>query len=62
MSTKNQKPLPAEAQEYAANNGVAAGLSDGALRNLAGFFDTLVQMDLAPKSNDNSEEEHEATN
>ena len=48
MST-NKKPLPAEPQDNAANNGVAAELSDEAIRNLTGFFDVLIQMDFAQK-------------
>lgn len=48
MSTKN-KPLPAEPQDNAANDGVAAELSDEAIRNLTGYFDVLIQMDLAAK-------------
>ena len=47
MSIKN-KPLPAEPQNVA-NNGVVAELSDEAIRNLTGFFDVLIQMDLAKK-------------
>ena len=48
MSTKN-KPLPAEPQDNATNDGVAAELSDEAIRNLTGYFDVLIQMDLAAK-------------
>jgi len=48
MST-NKKPLPAEPQDNAANDGVAAELSDEAIRNLTGFFDVLIQMDFAQK-------------
>ncbi len=48
MSAKN-KPLPAEPQDNAANDGVAAELSDEAIRNLTGYFDVLIQMDLAAK-------------
>ena len=48
MST-NKKPLPAEPQDNAANNGVVAELSDEAIRNLTGFFDVLIQMDFAQK-------------
>lgn len=46
MST-DKKPLPAEPQDKAANKGVAAELSDEAIRNLTGFFDVLIQMDFA---------------
>lgn len=52
MSTK-EDPQPAEPQK-AANNGLAAELSDEALRNLTGFFDVLIQMDLEHKSNERS--------
>lgn len=48
MSTK-KKPLPAAPQDKAANNGVAAKLSDEAIRNLTGFFDVLIQMDFSQK-------------
>ena len=48
MSITN-KPLPAEPQENAKNDGVAAVLSDEAVHNLTGFFDVLIQMDLAQK-------------
>ena len=48
MSTKKE-PLPAEPQDNAANKGVAAELSDEAIRNLTGFFDVLIQMDFAQK-------------
>lgn len=48
MSTNNQ-PLPAEPQEQAANKGVAAELNDEAVKNLAGWFDVLIQMDFAQK-------------
>lgn len=48
MSTKN-KPLPAEPQDNAAKDGVAAELSKEAIRNLTGFFDVLIQMDFASK-------------
>lgn len=48
MST-DKKPLPAKPQDDAANNGVAAELSDEAIHNLTGFFDVLIQMDFAQK-------------
>lgn len=48
MATNN-KPLPAEPQDNAANDGVAAELSDEAIHNLTGFFDVLIQMDFASK-------------
>lgn len=49
MSTKNE-PLPAKPQNNATSNGVAAELSDEALHNLTGYFDVLIQMDLALKT------------
>jgi cytochrome c553 len=48
MSTKN-KSLPTQPQDNATNDGVAAELSDEAIRNLTGYFDVLIQMDLAAK-------------
>lgn len=48
MSTTN-KPLPAEPQDKATNKGVVAELSHEAIANLTGFFDVLIQMDLAQK-------------
>ena len=48
MATKNQ-PQPAEPQKQAANKGVAVELSAEALHNLTGWFDVLIQMDLAQK-------------
>lgn len=48
MTTQN-KPQPSEPQEQAANKGVAVELSKEALHNLTGYFDVLIQMDLAQK-------------
>jgi hypothetical protein len=48
MTTQNQ-PQPTEPQEQAANKGVAVELSKEALHNLTGYFDVLIQMDLAQK-------------
>ena len=56
MATKN-KPLPAEPQDNAANDGVAAELSDEAIRNLTGFFDVLIQMDFAQKQRNERNDE-----
>lgn len=39
----------AEPQQNVSSNGVAVELSEEAIRNLAGFFDVLIQMDLAQK-------------
>tara|TARA_R100000655_G_C2900352_1_gene178730 strand:+ start:206 stop:424 length:219 start_codon:yes stop_codon:yes gene_type:complete len=57
MST-NKKPLPAEPQDNAANDGVAAELSDEAIRNLTGFFDVLIQMDFAHKQRNERNDEN----
>lgn len=51
------KPLPAEPQDNAANNGVAAELSNEAIRNLTGFFDVLIQMDFAQKQRNERNDE-----
>ena len=56
MST-NKKPLPAEPQDNAANDGVAAELSDEAIHNLTGFFDVLIQMDFAQKQRNERNDE-----
>lgn len=56
MATKN-KPLPAEPQDNAANDGVAAELSDEAIHNLTGFFDVLIQMDFASKQRNERNDE-----
>ena len=58
MATKN-KPLPAEPQDNAANDGVAAELSDEGIRNLTGFFDVLIQMDFAHKQKQRNERNDE---
>lgn len=57
MST-DEKPLPAKPQDDAANNGVAAELSDEAIRNLTGFFDVLIQMDFALKQRNERNDEN----
>ena len=59
MSTKKE-PLPAESQDNAANDGVAAELSDEAVRNLTGFFDVLIQMDFAQKQRNERNDEDDA--
>ncbi len=63
MSTKKE-PLPAEPQDNAANKGVAAELSDEAIRNLTGFFDVLIQMDFAQKQRNerNDEDDNDLPN
>ncbi|MEX2006829.1 MAG: hypothetical protein WD877_01525 [Candidatus Saccharimonadales bacterium] len=56
MSWKtNQQPI--EPQDNAANKGVAAELSDEAIRNLTGFFDVLIQMDFALKQRNERNDE-----
>jgi len=56
MST-DKKPTPAEPQDDAANNGVAAELSDKAIHNLTGFFDVLIQMDFAQRQRNERNDE-----
>ncbi len=48
MTTKNE-PLQSDSQDSATHDGMVAELSDEAIRNLAGFFDVLIQMDFAQK-------------
>ena len=48
MSADNQSP-PIQPQSQAADDGVDIELSDEALRNYTGWFDVLIQMDLAQK-------------
>jgi hypothetical protein len=60
MSTKNL-PEPAKPHDNAAIDGVAAELSAEALQNLTGWFDVLIQMDLAQKrSNEQRSKDEEA--
>lgn len=47
--TNKKKPLPAEPQDNAPKKGVPAELKPEDIANLAGFFDVLIQMDLANK-------------
>jgi len=56
MTTHNQ-PLPTEPQSNAANKGVAVELSEEGLRNLAGYFDVLIQMDFASKQRNERNED-----
>ena len=58
MSITN-KPLPAEPQDNAANNGVAVELNNEAIRNLTGFFDILIQMDFASKQRNEQRNEND---
>jgi hypothetical protein len=48
MSTDDQSP-PIQPHSQAADDGVDIELSDEALRNYTGWFDVLIQMDLAQK-------------
>lgn len=57
MST-DKKPLPAEPHNQAVNEGVAVELTSEAQRRLAGFFDVLIQMDLAAKKRNERNGEH----
>ena len=43
------KQQPVDPQKQAAHKGVATELSAKALHNLTGWFDVLIQMDLAQK-------------
>jgi hypothetical protein len=58
MATKN-KPLPAEPHDKAANDGVAAELSNEAIHNLSGFFDVLIQMDFASRQRNEQRNEND---
>ena len=49
QQSKATKQKAVDPQEQAAHKGVAAELSTEALHNLAGWFDVLIQMDLAQK-------------
>lgn len=49
QQNKATKQQPVDPQEKAAHKGVAIELSAEALRNLTGWFDVLIQMDLAQK-------------
>lgn len=64
LSVYEKEPLPAEPQDNAANKGVAAELSDEAIRNLTGFFDVLIQMDFAQKQRNerNDEDDNDLLN
>lgn len=49
QQNKATKQQPVDPQEQAAHKGVATELSAEALHNLTGWFDVLIQMDLAQK-------------
>lgn len=49
QQNKATKQQPVDPQEQAAQEGVATELSAEALHNLTGWFDVLIQMDLAQK-------------
>ena len=55
----NKEPLSAKPHNNAANNGVAAELSNEAIHNLTGFFDVLIQMDFAQKLKQRNERSSE---
>lgn len=61
MST-GKEAQPVEPQLQAANKGVVAVLSDEGLRNLAGFFDVLIQMDLAQKQRNEQRKKKDGKN
>lgn len=54
-----KEPIPAEPHKQAAKDGVAAELSDEAIRNLTGYFDVLIQMDFAQKLKQRNERNDE---
>lgn len=58
MST-DKKPLPAEPHNHAVNEGVAVELTSEGHQNLVGFFDVLIQMDLAAKKRNERNGEHD---
>lgn len=49
QQSKATKQKAVDPQEQAAHKGVATDLSAEALHNLTGWFDVLIQMDLAQK-------------
>lgn len=49
QQNKATKQKPVDPQAQAAHKGVATELSAEALHNLTGWFDVLIQMDLAQK-------------
>lgn len=49
QQNKATKQKPVDPQEKATHKGVATELSAEALHNLTGWFDVLIQMDLAQK-------------
>ena len=49
QQSKATKQQPVDPQEQATHKGVANELSAEALHNLTGWFDVLIQMDLAQK-------------
>lgn len=56
MST-TYHPHQAILHDQAANEGVVAELSERAIGNLTGYFDVLIQMDLAQKQRNERTEE-----
>lgn len=49
QQSKATKQQPVDPQEQATHKGVATELSAEALHNLTGWFDVLIQMELAQK-------------
>ena len=60
MSTNN-KPLTTKSPRNATTSGVTVELSGEAMRNLAGFFDVLIQMDLIQKQRNHMEKKYDTT-
>jgi len=60
MSTKN-KPLTTKSLHNPSPVGCVDELSGEAMRNLAGFFDVLIQMDLIQKQRNHMEKKYDDT-
>lgn len=56
MSNK-KKPQPSEAQSEAEHKGVSDELSRQAIKDLAGYFDVLIQMDFAKQLKERKSDE-----
>ena len=57
MIKEDKTNLPTE-QLHATKGSVAIELSDEGLRNLAGYFDVLIQMDFAQKQRNERDKEN----
>lgn len=60
MSTKN-KPLTTKPSDSTVLSGSVGVPSGEAMRNLAGFFDVLIQMDLTLKQRNHMEKKYDST-